>query len=85
MTVNQCISQLLEVEKKRKEGLCTENQLAIGVARIGQKNQKIVSGTLKELLDVDFGAPLHSLVLVGKTHDMEKEMVASFGIKSNQN
>lgn len=40
-----------------------DNTLAIGVARLGSKTQKIVSGTLKELESIDFGAPLHSLVM----------------------
>jgi diphthine synthase len=33
-----------------------------------------VCGTLGELLDVDFGAPLHCLVIVGETHPVEKEV-----------
>ena len=35
---------------------------------------QIVFGTLGELLDVDFGAPLHCLVIVGETHPVEKEV-----------
>jgi hypothetical protein len=35
---------------------------------------QIVCGTLGELLDVDFGAPLHCLVIVGETHPVEKEV-----------
>jgi hypothetical protein len=33
-----------------------------------------VCGTLGELLEVDFGAPLHCLVIVGETHPVEKEV-----------
>lgn len=35
----------------------------------------IVTGTMKQLLAVDFGAPLHCLVIVGKTHPLEEEML----------
>jgi hypothetical protein len=35
---------------------------------------QIVCGTLGELLEVDFGAPLHCLVIVGETHPVEKEV-----------
>ena len=71
MTVNQCVAQLLEVEARRGEGVCLGRSLAIGVARLGQPSQQIVFGTLEELLCVDFGAPLHSVVLCGELHDLE--------------
>lgn len=34
------------------------------MARVGQETQQIVSGTMEELLPIDFGAPLHSVVIV---------------------
>ncbi|OLQ17530.1 diphthine synthase [Cryptosporidium hominis] len=63
MTVNQAISQLFILEDKLKQNVISPNSLAIGVARIGSSDQKIVSGTLSELSDTDFGNPLHSLVI----------------------
>ncbi|ORE02954.1 diphthine synthase [Rhizopus azygosporus] len=79
MTVNQAVEQLLEIEEKRGEGVCKPDALAIGCARIGTETQKIVAGTLEELVDVDFGGPLHSLVLVGKRmHEMEAEFVKEY-------
>jgi hypothetical protein len=71
MTVNQCVAQLLEVEAVRQEGWCGPSSLAIGCARLGQPTQLIASGTLAELACVDFGGPLHSLVLCGELHDLE--------------
>ena len=35
---------------------------------------QIVFGTLLELLQVDFGKPLHSLALCGETHPLEAEV-----------
>jgi diphthamide biosynthesis methyltransferase len=52
--------------------VCGPDALAIGVARVGQSDQKIIAGTLSELLKVDFGAPLHSLILVGNMHELER-------------
>ncbi|KAG0782711.1 hypothetical protein G6F16_011775 [Rhizopus arrhizus] len=79
MTVNQAVEQLLEIEENRKEGVCKPDSLAIGCARIGTDSQKIVAGTLQELLNVDFGGPLHSLVLVGsRMHEMEAEFVKEY-------
>ena len=71
MTVNQCVAQLLEVEALRGEGWCGPESLAIGCARLGQPTQLIVSGTLAELVCVDFGGPLHSLVMCGELHELE--------------
>ncbi len=36
---------------------------------------------LQELLTVDFGGPLHSLVLVGETDVIEEEMLKFYGLK----
>lgn len=57
------------------------DSLCIGVARLGSDDQKIVAGPMKELLDVDFGAPLHCLIIVGETHPVEQEMLEFYMIK----
>jgi diphthine synthase len=82
MTVNQCVAQLLEVEHKRKENVYSEKSIGIGVARIGQDDQIIISGTLEELLKVDFGKPLHSFVLPGEMHFLEQNAIQLFTINS---
>ena len=75
MTINTCIEQLFEVEDARKAGAYNEESRAFGIARIGQADQQIVSGTLRELLAIDFGAPLHSLVIAAPhLHDVELAM-----------
>ena len=75
MTVNEGLQILKKIEEKRKEGIITDNLLVIGVARIGQNNQVIKVGTLAEILDVDFGAPLHSLIIPGKLQVVEEEAI----------
>ena len=81
MSVNVAVEQLIEVEEEiRKEGVYSRDTMAVGVARIGQPDQRIVAGTLEELRTVDFGAPLHSLVIVAKTHPLEDEMLAHFRV-----
>jgi len=44
---------------------------AIGVARVGTETQCCVHGTLSELLTVDFGPHLHSMVLLGTMTEVE--------------
>ncbi|KAI8143181.1 diphthine synthase [Fennellomyces sp. T-0311] len=81
MTINQAVEQLLEIEENREEGICTPSTLAIGCARIGTSTQQIVAGSLEELVQVDFGGPLHSLVLVGsRMHHMEADFIREFAV-----
>ncbi|KAJ1935891.1 diphthine synthase, partial [Linderina macrospora] len=76
MTVNQAAEQMLEIEDRRGEKAYTADTLAVGVSRLGSDDQVIRAGTLKQLLDVDFGKPLHSLVLVGnRLHLLEAEIL----------
>jgi diphthine synthase len=81
MTVNTAVAQLLEVEERRAGGVCGPAALAIGLARVGQDTQTIVSGALSELADVDFGGPLHSLVIAGTMHELERAMFDHFRVK----
>ena len=79
MTINTACEQLIYVEEEdKKEGAYNRNSVVVGLARVGRDDQLIVSGTLEELCTVDFGGPLHSLILCGELHDLEKEMVRSF-------
>lgn len=86
MTVNTAIEQLLEVEDQRKEKVYSRDTLCVGLARVGTTDQKIVSGTMLELLDVDFGEPLHCLIICADdVHFMEKELLDYFHVsKLNQ-
>lgn len=75
MSVNTAIEQLLEVEGNRKEGAYDEDTMCVGLARVGAAEQAVVAGPMRRLLDVDFGAPLHSLVIAGELHPIEQEML----------
>ena len=81
MTVAQCATQMLEIEAQRAQGICGPRTLAVGVARIGAEDQKIVAGTLEQLSESNLGPPLHSLVLLGrKIHDLEREYIREFAV-----
>jgi len=79
MSVNVAAEQLLEAEKTVGEGAYDgKKTLCVGLARMGQPTQMIVAGTLEELLNADLGGPLHSLIICGKLHDLELEVVEEF-------
>ncbi|KAG1354047.1 Granule diphthine synthase [Cocos nucifera] len=81
MTIHTAINQLLEVEEMRRESAYSEESKCIGVARLGNEDQMMVAGSMKDLLGVDFGPPLHCLIIVGETHPIEEEMLEFYGIK----
>ncbi|KAK7709501.1 diphthine synthase [Botryosphaeria dothidea] len=81
MTVAQCAQQMIEIEEEKGQGICGKDALAVGVARVGAPDQKIVAGTLEQLSQSDLGKPLHSLVLIGKnTHDLERDYLRAYAV-----
>ncbi|RWR81141.1 putative diphthine methyl ester synthase [Cinnamomum micranthum f. kanehirae] len=81
MTINIAIEQLLEVEQTRGESAYSAETICVGIARLGSDDQQVVAGSMKELQAVDFGAPLHCLVIVGETHPVEEEMLNFYALK----
>jgi diphthine synthase len=41
----------------------------------------IGAGTMEQLLETDFGPPLHALVIPGDMHFLEMEMVRTFAVE----
>lgn len=75
MTISTAIQQLLEVEGSCGEGAYDEDTMCVGLARVGAEDQIIAAGSMKQLADVDFGEPLHSFVIAGDLHPIEKDML----------
>ena len=72
---------LLQVENERKENVYNpETTMCVGLARIGSPDQIIKAGTMVQLLEADFGSPLHSLVICGNLHVMEEEALSLFKV-----
>ncbi len=72
------MQQLLEIEEKRQEGVYTADTLCVGIARLGAPDQKMVAAPMKDLLDVEFGEPLHSLIIAGSVHVVEEEILQHY-------
>ncbi|XP_053178143.1 diphthine methyl ester synthase [Scomber japonicus] len=79
MTVQQAADQLIQIiERRREEGEelgVTEDTVCVGVARLGADDQQIRTGTLRQLVSCDLGAPLHSLVVTGRLHPLEVDLL----------
>ncbi|XP_055020798.1 diphthine methyl ester synthase [Boleophthalmus pectinirostris] len=79
MSVSQAVEQLLQIIQRRREegeelGL-TEDTVCVGVARLGSDDQVIRSARLRDLASCDLGEPLHSLVVTGRLHPLEVDML----------
>lgn len=56
----------------------------MGLARLGQPTQKIVAGNLGALASVDFGGPLHCLVICADLHPLENELLSVFMLEEGE-
>ncbi len=73
MTANEGLHLLLDMERRTKGGVVTEETLVCAVARAGSPDSVQRAGRLKDLIQVSFGPPLHTLVVPGRLHFMELE------------
>ena len=61
-----------------------DKTICVGLARVGTHDQLIVAGTINEMLNVNFGPPLHSMVICSsELHELEKQMLAEFSVKNS--
>lgn len=86
------LTQLLSAIQKNPENtgsdnnnnLSPESTLAVSLSRLGSESQSILFGTLSELAALPedrFGAPLHSLVIVGKRlHPLELAFAEQYAV-----
>ena len=76
MTANQGLDVLLDMERRTGKGVISEDMLVCAVARAGSPDYKAAAGKLRELKEMEFGPPLHTLVVPGKLHFMEEEALS---------
>lgn len=69
MTANEAIKRLISLD--------SENHIksVLVVARLGSDEQDLVYGLPENMVDMDFGGPLHCLVIPGQLHDSEKDYI----------
>ncbi len=73
MTANQALEYLLEVESVKNEKVTTEDTVAVVVARAGSDDPVVKADKIKNLIDQDFGGPLHCMMIPSDLHFMEAE------------
>ncbi|MBR2254838.1 MAG: diphthine synthase, partial [Candidatus Methanomethylophilaceae archaeon] len=78
MTAKQAIEWLLKGEETWGEGLITDKTLLCVASKVGSSEEKVFAGYPKDLLEMDLGEPLHTLVLPGNLHFMEAYALVHF-------
>lgn len=79
MSIKEAVEQLLLMDKMLSMNELNLDSMAVGVARIGQPGQLIVYDSLRRLLNINFGDPLHSLIVPArKLHFHELEVLDYF-------
>ncbi len=91
MSVSQALEQFKEIDANRPDeekifsAGCQGSEkgaMCVGIARLGAKDQRIVSGTLDELIEYDFGEPLHALVVAApELHECETEFLELLSVE----
>src|SRR3989344_2663344 len=78
MAINGALEILERIENRKEEHLIDENTIVIGCARLGSDNFIIKAGTFKEIKLLDFGQPPYCLIIPGKLHFMEEELLSLY-------
>ena len=78
MTAKQAIEWLLLGEEKWGEGLVTDDTLLCVASKVGSSEERIFAGYPRDLLEMDLGEPLHTVVLPGNLHFMEAYALVKF-------
>ena len=73
MTANEGIQFLLKINSKRQDDIFNTKTLTCVVARAGSDQPKVAAHEAGKLLKMDFGEPMHSIVIPGKLHFKESE------------
>ncbi len=80
MNANRALEILLEMEKRKCEGLFMPNTKIVVVARAGRDDVFIAYGSIEKLLKMDFGSLPHCLVLPAGLEFHEEEYLRMFEV-----
>jgi diphthine synthase len=68
---------LLDVERDQKHQVFSESTFAVVASRVGMEDERIASGRVGSLAEVDFGAGPHSVIVTGPLHFTEAGAIAA--------
>lgn len=78
MRAGEAAELLLDLEDRCGGGAVDGDTLAVALARAGREDEAAWRGSLSEIVDLDAGAPMHSLVVPGALSPLEEEALEAF-------
>jgi diphthine synthase len=67
MTIRDAVAEMTEADHS------LETRMAVGIARLGSRDEKVKASMMNDLMDENFGSTPHSIIVVGRLHFMEVE------------
>jgi len=67
------LKMLLDVEHDQRHQIFSDDTFTVVASRIGMDDQKIISGKVRSLVQADFGAGPHSVIITGALHFTESD------------
>lgn len=83
MTANEGLELLLKIGSKKRNMFFSKETLACVIAHAGSKKPVVRADKVKNLLAMDFGEYLHTIVVPGKLHFKEAESLVKFAKAPN--
>lgn len=75
MTANEAIEHVLYAEEQTKKGFFTKDTKLFAICRFATSEELICYDTAENLLKMNFGKPLHSLIIPAKLSFIEEEHI----------
>ncbi len=72
------VAEAVDILERLARGKGIEIPLYVGIARAGSERPVVAAGDAKRMKNVDFGNPLHILIIPGTLHDMERSYLEMF-------
>ncbi|MEM4297013.1 MAG: DUF357 domain-containing protein, partial [Nitrososphaerota archaeon] len=82
LTIAEAVHELESIEDVFKRGVVESDLLAIGLARVGLEEEKVLAGRIGDIANASYPPPPHCLVIPSELHFTEKESVKSYAIES---
>ena len=73
LSANEALRIFRNIEETEKKGVFLDETIVCVVARAGRADCVVRAGKFEDMIDFDFGEPLHALVIPGKLHFLEEE------------
>ena len=75
LTISEALEILEKIEQRKNGNLITSKTFVIACARLGSHDAVIKAGSLQKIKALNFGKPPYCLIIPGKLHFMEEEML----------